>query len=427
VKVLVVGGGGSEHALVWKLSRSRHVSNIYCSPGNAGISELAECIDVSPDNVGALVDFVKYEWIDVTVLCAPTVFARHVVAALEREGRKVFGICESAFPLALSREAAKNFIKRHRIPSVEYRVFSSYLLAQDYVQLKGLPLVIESDRRSGDRGVFFATTFEEARDVLKYIVEESPRGGSGDRIIVGEHVDGQRMSLAMVVDEKFVFPLASVYKWRAVTGPRVLREVTVTGACSPVPFIGKAETDALLENVAYPILRGLAAEGITFRGLLSADLVFRGGDIRLLDVHLGCAPLEAQTIMPGLPGDIGDIILASLEGKLSHLKMREDGRSVVCVALFSKDSGPRAEGGLHIEGLDAIRATENVFVFHHNTVFEDRRVMTRGGDVLSVAAIGSDPLQAAKKAYQAIGNIHFDGIYYSNDVGYNIPQERRPV
>lgn len=420
MKILVIGGGGREHALIWKLSRSKHITKIYCSPGNAGIAGVAECIDVSPQNIGALIDFVKYEWIDLTIICSQTLVTREIVDSFERNGCRVFGLTREASLLGSSRESTKDFMKRHRLPTAEYRVFSSYLLAQDYVQLKGLPLVIKTNGYPGDTGVFPVATREDASSVLKRVMKEKIHKDGGNRVIIEEHLNGERMSIVTIADGRTILPVASIYKFRGKQSYSAPTDPTVFGSYSPVPPMTKDVEKNIMEKVMQPVHKALTAEGIPFKGFLSADLVMKPGGTSLLELQFGFGDLEPQTIMPGLKADIGEAILSASEGRLSEFKMKADKSMSVCMALFSERLPGREGTSSKVEGLEAAEQLEEVFLFHENTVFENSDIVTPGGTALYVTATGRELKEAKTRAYRAAGGIHFEGIQYRKDIGDNI-------
>jgi phosphoribosylamine--glycine ligase len=412
VKVLVIGGGGTEHALIWKLSRSKHVAKIYCSPGNAGIAGIAECIDVSPHNVSALVDFVKYEWIDLTIICSETSLAQSIVDTFDRHGCRLFGLNGGSLALATSRVSSKNFMKRHRIPTAEYQVFSSHLLAQDYVQMKGLPIVIKTNGYSGEKGVFFVSTIEDADNTLKRVMKEKIYGDSGNQIIIEEHLKGNRISLVTLADDKTIMPLASASKYREIPDQNRDSAATVYSSFRPLSFMTKEIEKNIMEGVIIPVHRALTNEGIVFRGFISADLIVQKNSIYLSELQFGFGDLETQLIMPGIKADIGELILSASESRLSDIQIKEDGPASVCVSLFSKKEHAEGTTGFRIHGLDVIRNMDDVFVFHENTVFDKRDIFTPGGTALQVTATGVDIREAQRRACSAAEKIHFDGMEY---------------
>jgi phosphoribosylamine---glycine ligase len=422
VKILVIGGGGTEHALIWKLSRSKHITKVYCSPGNAGIAEIAECIDVSPQNVDALMDFVKYEWIDLTIVCSQTLLDQSIVDTFDRHGCKLFGLNRGALALGTGRVSLKDFMKRYRIPTAEYRVFSSHLLAQDYIQMKGLPLVIKTNGYPGEKGVFHVLTVEEAAGTLKHIMKEKAYGDNGNQIIIEEHLQGKRMSLVTITDGKTILPLASLCKYRGIPSKDRCSDVTVYGSFNPASFMTREIEMNIVEKVIYPVHRALNTEGIFFRGFISADLIVQKSGIYLSELLFGFGDLETQLIMPGIKADIGELILSASEGRLSDIQIKEDKPMSVCIALFSEKKRAMGTTGFKINGLDAIKKMAGVFLFHENTIFEQRDIVTPGGMAMHITATGADLKEAQMRVYSAAEKIYFDGMQYRKDISMKIKE-----
>jgi phosphoribosylamine--glycine ligase len=255
MKVLIIGGGGREHAIAWKLSQSRHVNQIYSSPGNPGIAEIAECIDVSPGDFRTLIDVVKYEWIDLTIVCAEQALADGIVNAFEREGCKILGPNRTAAQLQSSRVFAKGFLRLHRIPTANYRVFSSYPEAQDYVRMKGVPMVIKTDGHCGGRGIFVATSEDEAMGALKLIMKDRTIGDSGRQVIIEEGLKGDRVSVTALTDGKTILPLTSVFIYRSKSENAAGLITGVMGAYSPAPLITDEVETYIMAKIFKPLQR----------------------------------------------------------------------------------------------------------------------------------------------------------------------------
>ncbi len=416
MKVLVIGGGAKEHALIWKLSRSKHIAKIYCAPGNAGIAGIAECIDMSPHHVDALVDFVKYEWIDLTIVCSETALARGILDIFERNGCAVFGLSREILALNGSRVSSKNFMRQHSIPTPEYRVFSSHVLALDYVQLKGLPLVVKTDGSTGDEGVFLVSTFDDAADILKRIMRERLYGDDGSRVIIEEHVTGERMSLVMIADGGTIRLLGSVHKCRGVPERASSADVTVCGSYSPVASLSHQVEKGIMDRVVLPVHAALSSEGIAYRGFISLDLVVHADSVSLSELKFGFGELEPQVIMPGTAVDMGEAIILASEGRLSNVQAREMGKGAACMGLFSKRESIKGSTPAKIDGLESLRGRDDVFAFHENTLFDDHAIVTPGGVALTVAAVGRTVGEAFDTAYRSAENIHFEGKQLGKDL-----------
>jgi len=414
MKVLVVGSGGREHAITWKMSGSKHISEIYCSPGNAGIAEIAECIDFNPSDFSALIDFVKSEWIDLTIVCDEKFLARGIVNAFEREGCRILGPDKTASQIRLSRVFTKNLLRLRRLPTAEYKVFTSYLHAQDYIRLKGAPVVIKTGGYSAD-GIFTASTVEEATDILRLIMKDRSFGDAGRQIIIEENLRGERISFLALTDGKTAIPLTSLYIHRSkrnAAGP----VAAIAGACSPVPLLKEGFEGYLLEKIMTPLLKAFSTEGIKYKGFISADLIVNKEKVYIFELDCCLGSLDAQTILPRLKTDLMDLVSSVAEERLSDTVIAWKRRASVCVVVYSKGKPPDYERDL-MKGLEKAKSMEDVVIFHEHSSFNDGDRVAPGSRVLSVTSTGSDIEDAKTKAYRALERIRFEGMYYSKDIG----------
>jgi phosphoribosylamine--glycine ligase len=417
MKVLVIGGGGREHALVWKLSQSKHINKIYCSPGNAGIAEIAECIDISPDNFSAIIDFVKYEWVDLTIVGAEELLSRGIVDAFEKERCRILGPNRDAAQLRSSRVFTKNLMQLHRIPIPEYKVFTSYLHAQDYVNLKGAPIVIKVDGFSEDNGVFLASSVEEAVDALKLIMKDKIFGDAGKRVIIEESLKGEQVSFIIVTDGKTIVPLTSLHKYKQIfNGDKGLNTAGM-GAYSPSPIItGELET-IIMEKIMRPALKALISEGIKYKGILSAGLAVDKARPCVFEFNCCFGDPETQTILPRLKTDFTDMALAIIEERLSDIDIEWREEASVCIVVSSRGYPGKYQKGVVITGLEKVKTMKDIVVFHAGTSFSNKDIITSGGRVVSITATGADIKDAKIKAYDAVEKISFDGMHYRKDIG----------
>lgn len=411
MKVLVIGAGGSEHALVWKLSKSKHVNEIYSSPGNAGITELAECVDLSPSNFSTIVDFVKYEWIDFTIVCAERLLAEGIVDFFEREGRGILGPLKKAAQVGSSRVFAKNLMRLHGIPTAEYRVFTSYLHAQDHIRLKGAPIVIKTDGRS-EGGSFLASTTEQATNILKLIMEEKIFGDAGKYVIIEEHLSGERLSFIALTDGKTITPLTSVYIHR---DDEKGLDAGGVGAYSPYKIAQEFE-DQIMEKIMKPVLNAFHSEGISYKGFVSADLIVNEKKASVFELNCCLSDLESQTILPRLKSDFADVISAVTGERLSDAVVEMERNATVCI-VAAAEAYPESHKAEAISGLEELKAMQDVVAFHENTSFSGSDIVTSGGRVIDITAAGNDLEDARTKAYRAIESIHFEGMHYRKDIG----------
>jgi phosphoribosylamine--glycine ligase len=411
VKVLVIGNGGREHAIAWKLSQSKHIDKIYSSPGNAGIAEIAECIDISPNDFSSLVDFVKYEWIDLTIVCSEKFISNDIVSVFEREGRRILGPDRTSAQVRLSRVSAKNLMRLHRIPTAEYKVFTSYLHAQDHIRLKGAPIVIKLDGPSEGSGCFIAPTVEEAIGKLKLIMEDRIFGDAGRRVIIEESLKGDRFTFVVLTDGKSILPITSLYIY---SGNEL--GSAAAGAYSPVPMLKEELRTYITEKILGALLKAFRSEGIKYKGFISADLVVNKDEVRVFELNWSFGDLEAQTILPRLGTDLTDLMLAVTDEKLYDTALEWGQNASVCIAGFLKGHLEESGEGIVVSALETIKTMKDVFTFHDKP-FDNSGSVTPGGRVVSITATGKDLKDAKAKAYNAIGEIHVEGMDYRDDIG----------
>ena len=426
MKILVIGGGGREHAIVWKLSQSRLVDRIYCAPGNAGISELAECIDINPGNFDALVDFVKYEWIDLTIVGPEEPLARGLVDAFQKEGRKVMGPDKKGAMIEASKSFSKDFMRRYGIPTAEYKVFTSYLQAEDHVRLKRFPLVIKADGLAAGKGVFVVDSMDEAVDALRLIMKEKAFGRAGDRVIVEACLHGEEASFMAFVDGNTIVPMPSSQDHKRILDGDKGPNTGGMGAYSPAPVITEALQSEVMEKVMRKALRGFRSEGINYKGVLYAGLMIDGGVPYVLEFNCRMGDPETQPVLARLDSDFAEIALAIADGKLSDTQIKWKDEASVCVVIASGGYPGKYEKGIPITGLDEAKKTEGVTVFHAGTAFNDNTVVTSGGRVLGVTAVGKDISTARERAYAACGKIHFKGMHYRKDIAERALKTKAP-
>lgn len=416
MKVLVIGGGGREHAIVWKLAQSRQVDKIYCCPGNAGIAQFAECIEVNQNDFRALLDFVKYEWIDLTIVGPEDPLSRGIVDVFEKEGRKILGPSMAAARLESSKVFSKDLMRLHGIPTAEYKVFTSYIHAEEYIRIKGAPIVIKADGLAAGKGVFVATTPEEAFDALKLIMKERAFGDAGDRVLVEQCLKGEEASFMAFTDGKAIVPMVSSQDHKRIFDNDQGLNTGGMGAYSPAPVMTADLEQVVIEKVMRPVVRALKAEGITYKGILYAGLMIDKGQPSVLEFNCRLGDPETQPVLSRLNSDFMEIAMAITEERLADVKIEWKQDPAVCVVVSSEGYPGAYRKGDVITGIEEANAMDGVFVFHAGTAFQDNKVVTSGGRVLGVTATGSDIAAAKAKAYDAAGKIHFKGMHYRKDI-----------
>lgn len=424
MKVLVIGSGGREHAIAWKMSGSKHINEIYCSPGNAGMAEIAECVDFSPSDFSALIDFVKSEWIDLTIVCSEKFLAGGIVNAFEREGCKILGPDRTASQIRSSRVFTKNLLRLHRLPTAEYRVFTSYLHAQDHIRLKGAPVVIKTAGYSED-GIFMASTVQEATDILKVIMKDRSFGDAGRQAIIEENLRGERMSFLALTDGKTIMPLTSLHIHRNKLDNTTVPATAVAGSCSPAPFLKGGFEAYLLEKIMNPLLKAFNAEGIKYKGFISADLIVDKEKAYIFELDCCLGSLDAQTVLPRLKTDLMDLVSAVTEERLSDAVIAWRRKASVCVVVYSEGQPPDYQRDL-MDGFEKIKSMEDVVIFYEHASFAHGDGFVPGSRIFSITSTGSDIEDATTRAYSALGKIHFDGMYYSKNIG-NILLSREQI
>lgn len=416
MKVLVVGGGGREHALVWKLNQSPKVDKIYCAPGNAGISEIAECLDIKADNIDALLDFVKYNWIDLTVVGPEVPLTEGIVDAFVKENRRIFGPDSSGARLEGSKMFSKDFMQKYGLPSAEYKIFTSYSQAEEYVRLKGAPIVIKADGLAAGKGVIVAETVNEALDALKLIMKDKAFGAAGNRVVVEQCLKGEEASFMILTDGETVLPLVTSQDHKQIFDGDKGPNTGGMGAYSPAPIVTEDLSDEIMRSIIDPLMNGLKRENINYRGVIYVGVMVCDGKPYVLEFNVRFGDPEAQPILARLDSDLFELLKATAEGKLKDVRVSWKSDTSICVVLASEGyPGPYTKGKV-IEGLDAFKNDDNVVVFHAGTDLNNGEVVTSGGRVLGVTALGNSIKAAQDNVYEAVKKIRFEGMQYRKDI-----------
>jgi phosphoribosylamine--glycine ligase len=416
MKVLVIGSGGREHAMVWKLAQSRQVDKIYCCQGNAGISEIAECIDINMDDHKALIDFVKYEWIDMTIVGPEVPLSEGIVDAFEKEGRKIMGPTRAAAQLESSKVFAKDFMKKYNIPTAAYKVFTSYNQAEEYIRFKGAPIVVKADGLAAGKGVIVAETVDDAFDGIKLIMKDRVFGDAGDRVVIEDCLKGEEASYMIFTDGKTILPMVSSQDHKRIFDDDKGPNTGGMGAYSPAPVVTGELEQVILKKVMRPVIDGMKKEGIKFKGILYAGLMIDDGNPKVLEYNCRLGDPETQPVLMRMESDLMDIAFGITDEKLDEVDMKWKDKSTVCVVISSKGYPGKYGKGEVITGLDQFRGGKDVVVFHAGTSFNDDKIVTSGGRVLGVTALGKDLKEAKQKTYDAISKIHFDGMHFRKDI-----------
>ena len=415
MKVLVVGNGGREHAIAWKLSQSPLVSELYVARGNAGIWEIARKVDISPTDVEALADFALRESIDFTVVGPEAPLVEGIVDAFERKGLKIFGPSSKASQLEGSKAFAKRFMERHGIPTAQYSVFEDFDRAVRYVKDVGAPIVVKADGLAAGKGAVVCFSEEQALKTLDNFMKKGALGGAGRRVVIEEFLEGEEASyIVMVSGDRYVpLPTSQDHK-RLLEGDKGPNTGGM-GAYSPTPVIDEGVERRIREEVIERTLDGLKREGIFFRGFLYAGLMITSEGPKVLEFNVRLGDPEAQPILMRVKGDFLKILLDFYEGK--DVRVEEDPRWALDVVIASRGYPEKPEKGKVIEGLEEAKNLPDVVIFHAGTTIKEGKVITNGGRVLNVCAYGETLRKAKERAYEAVSRIHFEGMHYRKDIG----------
>ncbi|GAB4389406.1 MAG: phosphoribosylamine--glycine ligase [Thermodesulfovibrionales bacterium] len=392
------------------------MDKIFCAPGNAGISALAECIDIKATDFDALVDFVKYEWVDLTVVGPEEPLSRGIVDAFEKEGRRILGPTAAGARLESSKVFAKDFMRRYGIPSAEYKVFSSYIQAEDYVKLKGAPIVVKADGLAAGKGVFVCASVDEAVKALRLVMKEKAFGEAGNRVVVEECLEGEEASFMAFTDGETIAPVETSQDHKRAFDGDEGPNTGGMGAYSPAPVITPELRAAVMKKVMLPTIRGLKAEGIRYRGVIYAGLMIKDGEPQVLEFNCRLGDPETQPVLARLQSDLAELAVATADGKLAGVRPQWRKEAAVCVVLASGGYPGGYQKGKPIRGLKEAGAMEDVVVFHAGTAFGGDEVVTSGGRVLGVTALGADIRAAKERAYEAVRRISFEGMHYRKDI-----------
>lgn len=427
MKVLVVGSGGREHALVWKIHQSSRVKKIYCAPGNAGIKCMAECVDLSVTDVDALVSFAKEEKIDLTVVGPELSLTAGIVDAFEHEGLRIFGPTQDAAILEGSKVYTKEFLEKYKIPTAAFKVFKDRKKAKKYIEKKGAPLVVKADGLAAGKGVIVAATVKEAKQAVDLIMRDKAFGDAGNKLIVEECLQGEEASFIAFTDGKTILPLPTSQDHKAAFDGDKGPNTGGMGAYSPAPVVTEEITDFVMEKVMLPTIKGMEAEGRPYKGMLYAGLMIEDSKVNVLEFNCRFGDPEAQPLLMRLKSDVVDIFDAAIDERLDQIEMKIDPRPTVCVVMASGGYPGSYEKGKMIRGLKKASDIPGVVVFHAGTQIRNGRVASAGGRVLGVTAVGKDLKKAIANAYKAVALVSWTGSFFRTDIGAKALSKRQEI
>ncbi len=368
------------------------------------------------DDHKALIDFVKSESIDMTIVGPEVPLSEGIVDMFEKEGRKIMGPTRAAARLESSKVFAKDFMKKYNIPTADYKVFTSYNQAEEYIRLKGAPIVIKADGLAAGKGVIVAETVDEAIDGIKLIMKDRVFGDAGDRVVIEDCLKGEEASYMIFTDGKTILPMVSSQDHKRIFDDDKGPNTGGMGAYSPAPVVTEELEKVILKKVMQPVIDGMKKEGIKFKGILYAGLMIDDGNPQVLEYNCRLGDPETQPVLMRMGSDLMDIAFGITDEKLDEVDIKWKNESTVCVVISSKGYPGKYGKGEVVTGLDKFRGSKDVVVFHAGTSFNDDKIVTSGGRVLGVTAIGKDLKEAKQKSYDAINKIHFDGMHFRKDI-----------
>ena len=420
MKILVIGGGGREHTLVWKLSQSPRVSTLYCAPGNAGISQLAKCVPIKVDDIAALKAFVQEKHIDLTVVGPELPLSLGIADEFRKAKLRIFGPTRNAACIETSKSFAKDLLIRCNIPTPKAKTFERLDQAIAYIENHPVPLVIKADGLAQGKGVVVAHSREEATEAVVRMLEQRQFGDAGTRVMIEEFLDGEELTLMAFADGRTVIPMLAAQDHKRVgdndTGPNT----GGMGAYAPAPIATDSLRQRIVRDILYPVVEGLSRVGSPYYGVLYAGLMITKGEPYVLEFNARFGDPETQVVLPLLKTDLVDVLESVVEHRLDQVSVEWHDESAVCVVLTSDGYPGSYKSGLQISGLPEVEETRSLVSFHAGTAFQDDAVVTNGGRVLGLTALGPDLRSARSRVYEAVAKIEFEGQHYRRDIASRV-------
>jgi len=417
MKVLVIGSGGREHALVWKIAQSPLVTKVYCAPGNPGTGQLAENVDLAVDDLPGLLGFAQREGIGLTVVGPELPLSLGIVDLFEEYGLKVFGARRNAAMIESSKAFSKELMQKYGVPTAAYQVFTEVEPAVAFIDRVGAPIVVKADGLAAGKGVIIAATRDEAVAAVTDMLGGNAFGSAGSRVVVEEFLTGEEASFLAFTDGKNIIPLASAQDHKAVFDGDQGPNTGGMGAYSPAPVVTPAIHEKAMSEVLRRTVDGMAAEGRPYRGVLYAGLMIEGDSVKTLEFNARFGDPECQPLLMRMKSDIVPILLAVAGGDLSGVEIEWHDKAAVCVVMASQGYPGDYRKGDEISGLAEASRIDDLFVFHAGTKARDGRIVTSGGRVLGVTALGDTVQDAIDRAYRGVAAISWEGVQYRRDIG----------
>lgn len=422
MKVLIVGGGGREHAIAFAVSKSPKVDKIYCAPGNAGIADLAECVDIQVMDFEEIAKFAKKTGVDLVIVGPDDPLAAGIVDVLRGYGLKVFGPDGKAAILEGSKAFSKDLMKKYNIPTAEYEIFDNADKALAYLKDSRFPIVLKADGLALGKGVLICNTPEEAEAGVKEIMLDKKFGMAGNRMVIEEYMTGREVSVLTFCDGKTIKVMSSAQDHKRAGDGDTGLNTGGMGTFSPSPFYTAKIDEYCKKHIYKPTVDAMAKEGRPFKGVIFFGLMLTEDGPRVLEFNARFGDPEAQVVLPRMKNDIIDVMLSCVDGTLGKVKLEFEDNAAVCVMLASKGYPEKYERGFVIRGLDSFDGKEGYYVFHSGTKKTGKGIVTNGGRVLGITAKGDSLIEARARAYEAVEWIDFDNKYYRHDIGKAIEE-----
>ena len=420
MKILVIGSGGREHALVWKIKQSTLVKEIFCAPGNAGIERLAKCVSIDANDIPKLLKFAADNKIDLTVVGPEAPLVAGIVDEFQKQGFKIFGPTQAAAQLEASKIFAKEFLRRHKIPTADFQIFDDTKKAMHFLKVlreADYPLVIKADGLAAGKGVVICPSLESAKQTLEEMIEKKIFNDAGSRVIIEECLKGDEVSMLALSDGEDFVLLESSQDHKRIFDDDLGPNTGGMGAYSPTPFVSKELHKEIAVRIIAPTIDGMKEEGTPFKGVLYAGLMLTATGPYVLEFNARFGDPETQSLFPRLKNDLVAIMLASCRGDMSMIRLDWDPRACVSVVISSGGYPGHYETGKEILGLDFSFNEKDTLIFHAGTKNCNGKIMTAGGRVLDVTALGDTIEEAIKKAYAAVEQIRFEKCFFRRDIG----------
>lgn len=420
MKVLVIGSGGREHTLVWKICQSSRAKEVYCAPGNAGIAKLAQCIPIKPEDIQGLKRFALGKAMDLTVVGPELPLMLGIVDEFERNGLRIFGPGKEAARMEGSKAFAKTFMEKYHIPTASFEIFSDPEKAKIFASTKGGRVVVKADGLAAGKGAIPCRTESQAHETIQKILVDKIFGKAGDRIVVEDFLEGEEASFMALTDGNSFISLATSQDHKSLYDGDKGPNTGGMGAYSPTPFITEEVQKTIINQIIIPTIQGLRQEGKKFKGILYAGLIITKEGPKVLEFNVRFGDPEAQPVLMRMKSDLVELLKATVEEKLEGKEILWDDRASCCVVMASRGYPEKYEKGFEIKGLEEVERMEDVSVFHAGTVEKGGKILTDGGRVLGVTALGQGLKEAIYRSYEAVARICWEGAYFRTDIGKKV-------